>query len=247
MSKAKKTKTRFPYLGFWHQSQRILYRTFSLFVLGLIGLTLLFRVVPIPFSSYMVQKKVSHLLQGDFNYPLHYQWVSLDNIAWQMQLAVIASEDQRFPDHHGFDWKAIKTALKQNKKAKKTLRGASTISQQTAKNLYLWHGKDWLRKGIEVPLTFMLETLWSKQRILEVYLNIAEFGEGIFGVEAASQHYFHKSAKQLTASEAARLAAILPNPILFKANAPSAYVRQRQQHIQRQMQLLGKAYLTQLE
>lgn len=247
MSKAKKTKLHFPCLSFLRQSKRFFYRTFSFIALTLIALTLLFRFVPVPFSSYMAQQKVSHILQGDFSYDLNYQWTSIDNIAWQMQLAVIASEDQRFPDHEGFDWKAIKNALKHNKKTQKRLRGGSTISQQTAKNLYLWHGRDWIRKGVEVPITFMLETLWDKKRILEVYLNIAEFGPGIFGVEAASRHYFKKSAKQLSHSEAALLAAILPNPILFKADKPSAYVKQKQQRILHQMSLLGKGYLKLLE
>lgn len=247
MSKVKKVKLHFPCLGFLRQSKQFFYCVFSFIVITLITLTLLFRFVPIPFSSYMAQQKVSHILQRDFSYDLNYQWVSIDDIAWQMQLAVIASEDQRFPYHEGFDWKAIKNALKHNQKTQKRLRGGSTISQQTAKNLYLWHDRDWIRKGIEVPVTFMLETLWDKKRILEVYLNIAEFGPGIFGIEAASRYYFKKSAKQLLHSEAALLAAILPNPMLFKADRPSAYVRQKQQHILHQMSLLGRGYLKLLD
>ncbi|VEI57142.1 monofunctional biosynthetic peptidoglycan transglycosylase [Pasteurella multocida] len=247
MSKVKKVKLHFPCLGFLRQSKQFFYCVFSFIVITLITLTLLFRFVPIPFSSYMAQQKVSHILQRDFSYDLNYQWVSIDDIAWQMQLAVIASEDQRFPYHEGFDWKAIKNALKHNQKTQKRLRGGSTISQQTAKNLYLWHGRDWIRKGIEVPVTFMLETLWDKKRILEVYLNIAEFGPGIFGIEAASRYYFKKSAKQLLHSEAALLAAILPNPMLFKADRPSAYVRQKQQHILHQMSLLRRGYLKLLD
>lgn len=163
-----------------------------------------------------------------------------------MQLAVIASEDQRFTTHYGFDWDAIQSALQHNQRGKR-IRGGSTISQQTAKNLYLWHGQSWLRKAIEMPTTLVLETLWSKKRILEVYLNIAEFGPNIFGVEAASQHYFHKPAKQLSNAEAALLAAVLPNPIIFKVDKPCAYVKKRQQHIQRQMGLLGKQHLSQLD
>ncbi len=208
------------------------------------GITLFFRFVPVPFSAYMAQQKIAHILQWE-SYELHYRWTNIENIAWQMQLAVIAAEDQVFPEHYGFDWNAIESAFRHNQRSTR-IRGASTISQQTAKNLYLWHGQSWLRKGLEVPATLMLELLWSKRRILEVYLNIAEFGNGIFGVEAASRHYFKKSAKQLTQQEAALLAAVLPNPLLFKVDRPSAYVQQRQRWIIRQMNALGKNYLQQL-
>lgn len=246
MSKRKHTTKRgFPFLSCWHQANRITFRSIVFLLLTLIVSVFLFRFVPLPMSSYMAQKKIGYLLQGDLHYETHYQWTNIEEIAWSMQLAVLASEDQRFPDHFGFDWHAIKSALQHNKSAK-TIRGGSTISQQTAKNVYLWHGQSWLRKGIEVPITLLLETLWSKKRILEVYLNIAEFGPGIFGVEAASQHYFKKSAKQLTQSESALLAAVLPNPIVFKANKPSPYVLRRQQRIMWQMRLLGKGYLSQL-
>lgn len=214
-------------------------------VLSFCLITLCFRVIPIPFSAYMVQQKVSHILERR-KYTIDYQWVSLDNIAWQIQLAVIAAEDQKFTQHHGIDWEAIEKALKHNQKSNK-IRGASTISQQTVKNLYLWHGQSWLRKGIELPTTLILELLWSKKRILEVYLNIAEFGEGIFGVEAASQHYFKKSANQLNQQEAALLAAVLPNPLLFKVDKPSPFVRKKQFWVIRQMNALGKVYLNQLD
>ncbi|PVX32657.1 monofunctional biosynthetic peptidoglycan transglycosylase [Pasteurella langaaensis DSM 22999] len=209
------------------------------------AITLFFRFVPIPFSAYIAQQKISHLLQFDFDYDVHYNWVSLDKISPNMQLAVIASEDQTFPSHWGFDWNAIAKAFEHNEKSKR-IRGGSTISQQTAKNLYLWHGQSWIRKGLEVPVTLSLELLWSKKRILEVYLNIAEFGNGIFGVEAASRFYFKKSAKNLTPSEAALLAAVLPNPIIYKVNAPSNLVKRKQAWIMRQMNGLGKAYLKHL-
>ncbi|MFZ7233591.1 monofunctional biosynthetic peptidoglycan transglycosylase [Avibacterium avium] len=224
--------------------QRILRYSFYAFA-AFLGITLLFRVVPVPFSSYMAQQKVGHLLNGE-SYPIKYQWVSLDKISWQMQLAVIAAEDQKFAQHHGIDWDAINKALKYNKKSHK-VRGGSTISQQAVKNLYLWHGQSWLRKGIELPTTLMVELLWPKKRILEIYLNIAEFGNGIFGVEAASQAYFKKSAKRLNQQEAAILAAVLPNPILFKANRPSAFVQKKQRWIMQQMKNLGKGYLDQLD
>lgn len=201
-------------------------------------LTLLFSIVPVPFSAYMAQQKLAHLWSGE-RYPIQYKWVSLDKIAWQMQMAVIASEDQRFDSHFGLDFYAIELAFKRNNRSNKKPLGASTITQQTVKNLYLWHGTSWLRKGIEVPLTLLTETLWDKQRVLEVYLNIAEFGNGIFGVEAAAKHYFKKSASQLTLQESALLAAALPNPLIYRVKTPSPTMRNRQQWIMKQVQNLG--------
>ncbi|HDR1160463.1 TPA: monofunctional biosynthetic peptidoglycan transglycosylase [Pasteurella multocida] len=246
MSKLKKTKHPFPCFSIWQQFKRKLYRTFALFLVLFLSSVVLLRFVPVPFSAYMLQQKIGYLFEGNLSSTTHYQWVPLEQISQSMQLAVIASEDQRFATHYGFDWDAIQSALQHNQRGKR-IRGGSTISQQTAKNLYLWHGQSWLRKAIEMPTTLVLETLWSKKRILEVYLNIAEFGPNIFGVEAASQHYFHKPAKQLSNAEAALLAAVLPNPIIFKVDKPSAYVKKRQQHIQRQMRLLGKKHLSQLD
>ncbi|MGY4675354.1 monofunctional biosynthetic peptidoglycan transglycosylase [Ursidibacter arcticus] len=208
-------------------------------------LTLIFSAVPVPFSAYMLQKKAENLLQSD--YRIHYDWVSIDDIAWQMQMAVIAGEDQRFDNHFGIDLDAILLALKRNNQTHKKPIGASTISQQTVKNLYLWHGTSWIRKGIEIPLTLLVETLWSKKRVLEVYLNIAEFGKGIFGVEAAAKYYFNKSAKQLTTQESALLAASLPNPFIYRVKSPTQTMRKRQQWIIQQIHNLGgRAYLTNL-
>ncbi|STO60940.1 biosynthetic peptidoglycan transglycosylase [Canicola haemoglobinophilus] len=192
----------------------------------------------------MLQQKIANFSVAN-NYSIQYQWVPLEKISWQMQLAVIAAEDQLFAQHHGFDWNSIEKAILHNQQSSRT-RGGSSISQQTAKNLYLWHGQSWLRKGLEIPVTLSLELLWNKKRILEVYLNIAEFGRGIFGVEATSQHYFKKSAQYLTQQEAALLAAILPNPIIFKANNPSAYTKRKQKWIMQQMNNLGKSYLNNL-
>jgi monofunctional biosynthetic peptidoglycan transglycosylase len=163
----------------------------------------------------------------------------MDDISPQMALAVMAAEDQKFPDHWGFDVAAIEKAFSHNERRPTRIRGASTLSQQTAKNLFLWDGRSWLRKGLEAGLTSGIELVWTKRRILTVYLNIVEFGDGVFGVEEASRRYFNKPAKRLTASEAALLAAVLPNPHRFKANAPSGYVIQRQQWIMRQMRQLG--------
>jgi len=142
----------------------------------------------------------------------------------------MAAEDQRFQEHSGFDWQAIAKAIQHNQKNRST-RGASTISQQTAKNLFLWSGRSWLRKGLEAYFTLLIESMWTKERILEMYLNIIEFGSGVYGVEAASRFYFQKSAAQLSTSEAALLAAVLPNPHIYKADNPSAYIRQRQEWI----------------
>lgn len=199
----------------------------------------LFSVVPVPFSAVMVERQLGAWLQGHFSYVAHSDWVSMDEISPLMGLAVIAAEDQKFPEHWGFDVSAIEKALEHNERNEKRIRGASTLSQQTAKNLFLWDGRSWVRKGLEAGLTLGMETVWSKKRILTVYLNIAEFGDGIFGVEAASQRYFHKPASRLTMAEAALLAAVLPNPIRFKASAPSGYVRSRQAWILRQMRQLG--------
>jgi len=214
---------------------RILLTIAGLWLTGIV----LFSLVPVPFSAVMVERQVSAWLDGDFSYRAHSDWVSMDNIPPWMGLAVIAAEDQKFPSHWGIDFSAVEKALAHNERNENRVRGASTISQQMVKNLFLWDGRSWFRKGLEAGLTLATEAVWSKQRILTVYLNIAEFGEGIFGVEAAARHYFKKSAHQLTPAEAALLAAVLPNPIRFKVNAPSNYVLQRQQWILRQMRQLG--------
>ena len=199
----------------------------------------LFSILPVPFSAVMLERQVGAWLSGNSQYVAHSDWVGMDEISPWMGLAAIAAEDQKFPEHWGFDVSAIEKALAHNERQENRVRGASTLSQQTAKNLFLWDGRSWLRKGLEAGLTVGIETVWSKKRILTVYLNIAEFGEGTFGVEAASRRYFHKPASKLTASEAALLAAVLPNPIRFRADAPSGYVRSRQAWILRQMRQLG--------
>lgn len=210
------------------------------------GSIALFSFLPVPFSAVMVERQLGAWLSGDFSYVAHSDWVSMDEISPWMALAVVAAEDQRFPDHWGLDMPAIQKALSHNERHENRIRGASTISQQTVKNLLLWDGKSWVRKGLEAGLTLGMEAVWSKRRILTVYLNIAEFGDGVFGVEEASQRYFHKPASKLSMSEAALLAAVLPNPLRFKAAAPSGYVRSRQAWIMRQMrQLGGEAFLQQ--
>ncbi|WP_312383132.1 monofunctional biosynthetic peptidoglycan transglycosylase [Atlantibacter subterraneus] len=214
---------------------RLLFGIASLWIAGI----LLFSMLPVPFSAVMIERQLSAWLHGDFGYVAHSDWVGMDEISPWMGLAVIAAEDQKFPEHWGFDMAAIQKAVAHNERNETRIRGASTLSQQTAKNMFLWDGRSWLRKGLEAGLTVGIETVWSKRRILTVYLNVAEFGNGIFGVEAAAQHYFNKPASQLSASQAALLAAVLPNPLRFKADAPSGYVRSRQAWILRQMRQLG--------
>ncbi|WP_413721521.1 monofunctional biosynthetic peptidoglycan transglycosylase [Sodalis sp. RH24] len=198
----------------------------------------LFAFLPVPFSAVMMERQLGAWLHGDFAYVAHSDWVGMGDISPNMALAVIAAEDQKFARHWGFDIDAIQAAAAHNERSQR-MRGASTISQQTAKNLLLWNGRSWTRKGLEAGITLAMEGLWTKRRILTVYLNIAEFGEGTFGVEAAAQRFFHKPASRLTAAEAALLAAVLPNPLLFRANAPSRYVQMRQQWIMRQMRQMG--------
>lgn len=226
-------KYLFIQLIFW--VKRGLIAVIGLWLAGIV----LFAFLPVPFSAVMVERQISAWLNGDFSYVAHSDWVSMDNISPNMVLAVMAAEDQKFPNHWGFDVAAIEKALSHNEKRPTRIRGASTISQQTAKNLFLWDGRSWLRKGLEAGLTAGIELVWTKRRILTLYLNIVEFGDGVFGVEKASQRFFNKSAKRLTASEAALLAAVLPNPHRYKANAPSGYVTQRQQWILRQMRQMG--------
>jgi monofunctional biosynthetic peptidoglycan transglycosylase len=171
--------------------------------------------------------------------PIYKEWVSLDKIALPMQRAVIASEDQEFEEHFGFDIDAIEKAIKYNETHKKK-KGASTISQQVAKNVFLWQGRTWFRKGAEVYCTFLIELLWSKERILEVYLNVAEMGDGVFGCEAAAKHFWGKPASKLTEQEAALIAACLPSPVRYRADKPSDYVRKRQRAILYQMDNMDK-------
>lgn len=200
-------------------------------------LVLLLRYVHPPFSALMAERRVASWTNSA---PYHsdHTWVPLDDIAPCMGAAVMAGEDQKFPDHFGFDWESIQKAYAHNEKSRK-VRGASTISQQTAKNLFLWEGRSYVRKGLEAWFTLLMEVEWPKRRILETYLNIVEFGDGIYGVEAASQRYFHKPASRLRPSEAALLAAVLPNPHKYRVDAPSAFVRQRQAWILDQMTQMG--------
>ncbi len=202
------------------------------------------RFVHPPTSAFMVERQIGAWIHGEHDYHGHYHWVPWSRIDKQVPLAMVASEDQRFPYHHGFDFHAIHLAIESAEQGDR-LRGASTISQQTAKNLFLWSGRSWVRKGLEAYFTVLLEITWPKRRILETYVNIAELGNGIYGVGAASRIYFHASAAHLDERQAALLAAVLPNPRHLHANHPSAYVERRVAWIERQMrQLGGTSYIT---
>lgn len=205
------------------------------------------RWIPPTTTAVMVERRVGALLGGQ-HYRVRYDWVGWNRISPQAAVAVIAAEDQRFPDHNGFDVEAIQKAIDAHERNGRRLRGASTISQQVAKNLFLWSGRSFVRKGLEAYFTVLIELAWPKRRILEVYLNIVELGDGVFGVEAASRQYFHKPASRLTPDEAALLAAVLPNPIRFHVDRPSAYVQERRGWILEQMgQLGGAGFVRQLQ
>lgn len=169
---------------------------------------------------------------------LRRDYVDIKEMSSYPKLAVIAAEDQKFPDHKGFDWKSIEKAMAHNEKNPKKVKGASTISQQVAKNVFLWQGRSWLRKGLEVYFTFMIELVWGKRRILEMYLNVAEMGKGVFGIEAASRHYFKRSAKKLTRQQSAMIAASLRNPKKYTVKPLSKYISIRYPWVQRQMLIL---------
>jgi monofunctional glycosyltransferase len=198
-------------------------------------------------TAFIVEARVASWFDDNPRpWKLQRQWRDIDAISPQLQLAVIASEDQRFPEHGGFDFAQIQKSLDAAEHTGRS-RGASTISQQVAKNLFLWGGRSWVRKGFEAWFTVLIEWLWPKQHILEMYLNIAEFGRGIYGAEAAAQAFYHKPAAGLTAAEAARMAAVLPSPKRFRIDAPSRYVLRRQEQIEAQMRALGGTdYLSKL-
>lgn len=225
MTKRKKKPSRCRRLIGW------VLKTVAALVAISILLTLLLRWIAPPTSAFMARQRISGV-------SVDYRWVPLDQISPYAALAVISSEDQNFFEHRGVDFKAIGDAIEDNRSRSRP-RGASTITQQVAKNLFLWPGRSYLRKGIEIYFTLVLESLWTKQRILEVYLNIAEMGQGVFGVEAAGQRFFGKPAIRLSRREAATLAAVLPGPTRMFADRPSGYVRMRTRQILKQMDLLG--------
>jgi monofunctional biosynthetic peptidoglycan transglycosylase len=214
-----------------------------LFVAGSVLQVAVLRFIDPPLSTVMLWRYGEALGQRDWDFRLHYQWRDLDQMAPSLPISLVAAEDQRFPEHNGFDLKAIEKARDHNARGGR-LRGASTISQQVAKNLFLWQGRSWVRKGLEVWYTVLIEALWPKSRILEMYANIAEFGDGIYGAQAASRQFWNKDAAALTPAESAKLAAVLPAPRRYNAARPGPYVQRRANWIQRQArQLGGDAYL----
>lgn len=204
--------------------------------------TLLFRWVPVPVTPLMLIRCVEQKIDSK-PLRLKHDWVSIDRISKNLPLAVVCSEDQNFPNHHGFDFKAIEQSIEASKSGRKRVRGASTISQQTAKNVFLWPGRSWVRKGFEVYFTGLIELLWSKERIMEVYLNSIEMGDGIYGAQAAAREYFKTDASKLSRQQAATIAAILPNPRKYKAVNPGPYVQGRIGWITGQMQQYGQLKL----
>jgi monofunctional biosynthetic peptidoglycan transglycosylase len=195
-----------------------------------------------PTSAFMILRRLEGVFAPSRRAAIEYTWVDLADISRNAQLAVIAAEDQKFLEHEGFDFESIEKALEARRRRGRQ-RGASTISQQVAKNLFLWPGKNWVRKGLEAGFTVLIESLWPKRRILEVYLNIAEFGDGVYGVEAASRRFFARPPSRLTRHQAALLAAVLPNPRRFHVESPSRYVQRRGWWIEREMMRLGSSHL----
>ncbi|WP_309614699.1 monofunctional biosynthetic peptidoglycan transglycosylase [Flavobacterium sp.] len=207
---------------------------FGLSILSVI----LFKWVPIPFTPLMITRIIEFKLDGDDAIYSH-KWVPLEQISPSLQKAVIASEDGNFLKHSGFDFKAMQKAFKNNNKGRR-LKGGSTISQQTAKNVFLWQGRSYVRKGLEAYFTVLIELIWGKERIMEVYLNSIEMGNGVYGAQEAARHWYRKPAKNLTSREAAGIAAILPNPRKFKATNSSSYIDRRKDKIMRVMRQIGK-------
>jgi monofunctional biosynthetic peptidoglycan transglycosylase len=225
-----------------------------LFVLVSVSQVLVLRVVDPPFSSFMAIRQVEAFAHGEWSFRIAHDWRDLAGISPNLPVALVAAEDQNFMRHHGFDFAAIDKARAHNarmsERAEKRgrparrLRGASTISQQVAKNLFLWGGHGWtrmLRKGLEAWYTVLIEALWPKSRILEMYANFAEFGDGIYGAQAAARSFWGKDASRLSAAEGARLAAVLPNPVRYSVARPGPYVQRRANAIQRQMRAIGGA------
>lgn len=216
---------------------KILLKTVIALVILSILTTVMFRWVPVPITPLMLIRCWEQKSDGK-DMVLKHDWVPKEEISPKLELAVVCSEDQNYLKHYGFDWGAIEKAMKANEEGKK-LRGGSTISQQTAKNVFLWPGRSYVRKALEAYFTLLIETFWSKERIMEVYLNSIEMGNGVYGAEAAAQRWFKKSAKNLSKDECAAIAAILPLPTKYSANPPTAYVAKRKIWIKKQMSFWG--------
>lgn len=211
----------------------------ALWFLGIsVGLVLVFKFIPVFYTPLMLTRSIENKMEGKDMVCSH-NWVPLDRISRNLQKAVIASEDGRFLTHHGFDFEAIQKAMENNEQGKK-LKGGSTISQQTAKNVFLWQGRSYLRKGLEAYFTVLIELIWGKERIMEVYLNSIEMGDGVYGAQAACEYWYRKDASSLTKIQAAGIAAILPNPRKYKATNSSGYINRRKSRIVKHMGYVGK-------
>lgn len=219
---------------------RIFYKAALWFFLISVFSVLLFRWVPVPFTPLMITRAFEQKANGEALHSKH-DWVPIEEISPKLQKAVIASEDATFLYHHGFDFNAMYKAYQSNGKGKR-IKGGSTISQQTAKNVFLWQGRSYIRKGFEAYFTLLIELLWSKERIMEVYLNSIEMGDGIYGAQAAAKHWYGKNAADLTRYEAAGIAAILPNPFKYKAKGSSAYIERRKSRIMKHMKYVKLDY-----
>lgn len=215
----------------------IIWRIILGFVILSVLSVIIFRWVPVPITPLMVIRCIEQKSDGK-PMKMEHDWIPFEKISPKLQLAVVCSEDQNYLKHFGFDWGAIEKAMKENEEGKR-VRGASTITQQTAKNVFLWPGRSYIRKGFEVWFTVLIEVFWSKERIMEVYLNSIEMGYGVYGAEAASQYWYKKKAEKLTKDEAAGIAAVLPNPRKYKANPPTNYIIKRKTWIKQQMNYWG--------
>ncbi|MBL7895457.1 MAG: monofunctional biosynthetic peptidoglycan transglycosylase [Bacteroidia bacterium] len=215
----------------------IIWRLVLGFVILSVVSVIIFRWVPVPITPLMVIRSIEQKMDGK-KMKMEHDWVPLEEISPKLQLAVVCSEDQNYLKHFGFDWGAIEKAMKENEEGKR-MRGASTITQQTAKNVFLWPGRSYIRKAFEVWFTLLIEIFWSKERIMEVYLNSIEMGDGVYGAESAAQHWYKKKAIKLTKDDAAGIAAVLPNPRKYRANPPTNYITKRKVWIKQQMNYWG--------
>ena len=241
------------YKNIARRAGRLALQALAVAFLASVAWVLLYRWVSPPATWLMLDRRAHAPLDKGYHgireegRRIHYEFKRLDDVSAQLPLALVAAEDQRFLLHHGFDGDALLKAAKSNFNGNRQLRGGSTISQQVAKNVFLWHGRSYVRKAAEAYFTLLIELLWNKRRIMEMYLNVAEMGDCIFGAEAASQQYFHKSADQLTPAEAALLAGVLPNPLRFRASNPGPQTRAKQRRVLRNMRRLGgTAYVREL-
>jgi monofunctional biosynthetic peptidoglycan transglycosylase len=223
--------------GFFRLFFRVIKLLVIIFLVSSVFGVILYRFVNPPITWLMITRGFQQKAAGK-DWKIEKRWKNFDEISDNMKRAAVAAEDQTFLENHGFDFNAIEKAIKKNEKSKKLI-GGSTISQQTAKNVFLWPGRDLIRKGIEAYFTLLMEIFWSKKRIMEVYLNVIEMGDGIYGVEAASQEYFHKPASALSSQEAAAIAVIFPSPLKWSVTHPSRYLRHRQYLIMKNMRRLG--------